>query len=292
VALIGPASALFWALGGAAAGKLPSVTIETAIDRPGGDYHSFDVGNASVEACRTACAKDSRCRAYTFVRPGVQGKLARCWLKDSVSKARKGACCDSGVKPAPSLRALLPALVAPAIPEGQRVRSVEVLLQVHVDCNYDVLAAPTRLGVSLVKVLNERTPHEGRGERTDLWLNLYRSDTLIGRYRRIDWYRGRADLTPGVYERAFYQADYRARIYAAHGYPYSRECAYGVRSFRGRRLMPVDTPLSATTYDSRFPIKSALLPYGARLILRAAVWPEGSQRLPPGASLAPPTPVQ
>jgi hypothetical protein len=215
-------------------------------------------------------------------------------LKDSVPKARPSSCCDSGVKSTAAALvplALPPAFIkpvaqGPAIPEAQRVRSVEVLLQVHVECFIDVLAAPPRLGVSLVK--------EGSGERTDLWVSLFQTDTPIGRYRRIDWYRGRADLTPGVYERSFYQADYRARLWAtstASHYLVSRECAEGVRYFRGRRLTPSETPLSPARYGSGFPSTSPLLPYSERLILQAGSYPEPSPSLPRGASLPAPTPV-
>jgi hypothetical protein len=279
--------ALLLSWSNAAAGKLPAVTIETGVDRPGGDYRSFDVGDASAATCRRACGEDRRCRAYTFVRLGVQGKLARCWLKDSVPKPRAGACCDSGVKPGLALPQAVatPAAQALAVPEAQRVRSVEVLLQVHIACYLDVLTAPIRLGVSLVK--------EGSRERTDLWVERYRTDTLIGPYRRIDWYRGRADLTPGVYSRAFYQADYRARYWGGIiDYGTSRECAHGVRTFPGRRLTPVDRPLSPSTYGSGFSETSPLLPHGALLILRAGTYPEPSPSLPAGASLPPPTPVE
>jgi hypothetical protein len=268
------------------AAKGPSVSIERSIDRPGRDYHGFDAGSAGVHACMSACEKDARCKAFTYVRPGVQGKLARCWLKDSVPKARLSSCCDSGVKLTAAALVpvgLSPALIKPpAVPEAQRVRSVEVLLQVYVQCWIDVLAAPPRLGVSLVK--------EGSGERTDLWVSLYRTDTRIGPYRRIDWYRGRADLTPGVYERSFFQADYRARVVwgSRLGYSGSRECAEGVRYFRGMRLTHVESPLSPNRYG-RFPALVRLLPYGERLILQADSL---SPSLPQGASLPMPTPVQ
>jgi hypothetical protein len=40
------------------------------------------------------------CRAWTFVKPGVQGPQARCWLKHQAPEARPHPCCISGVKPA------------------------------------------------------------------------------------------------------------------------------------------------------------------------------------------------
>ena len=48
--------------------------------------------------CRQACLEDERCRAYTYVKPGVQGPKARCYFKDPAPAATADACCVSGVK--------------------------------------------------------------------------------------------------------------------------------------------------------------------------------------------------
>jgi hypothetical protein len=75
------------------------VTFEDNVNRPGGDYRNFDLSQASWEQCRAACAADGACKAYTYVRPGVQGPSARCWLKNSVpGPVAAGGCCISGVK--------------------------------------------------------------------------------------------------------------------------------------------------------------------------------------------------
>lgn len=66
-------------------------------DRPGQDYHSFDI-QADPGICESACTGDSRCRAWTYVVPGVQGPSARCWLKHSVPTAMASDCCVSGTK--------------------------------------------------------------------------------------------------------------------------------------------------------------------------------------------------
>ena len=67
-------------------------------NRPGGDYHNFDLAGANPNLCRSACQGDSNCVAWTYVNPGIQGPAARCWLKNSVPPAVNDACCVSGVK--------------------------------------------------------------------------------------------------------------------------------------------------------------------------------------------------
>ena len=39
---------------------------------------SFDLPAPRPELCRDACWRDAQCRAFTYVRPGVQGPNARC----------------------------------------------------------------------------------------------------------------------------------------------------------------------------------------------------------------------
>lgn len=73
-------------------------TVENNTDRSGGDYKDFDLSEANYEMCQNACASDSNCRSYTYVRPGVQGASARCWLKSSVPSSAASSCCISGVK--------------------------------------------------------------------------------------------------------------------------------------------------------------------------------------------------
>jgi 1-phosphatidylinositol phosphodiesterase len=71
---------------------------EPRTDRPGMDYRSFDLPAPRPELCRDACWREPQCRAFTYVRPGVQGPNARCWLKNPVPPARLNDCCLSGVK--------------------------------------------------------------------------------------------------------------------------------------------------------------------------------------------------
>ncbi len=72
--------------------------IEYSIDRFGGDYRNFDTAtDAGGAACKSACEADSRCRAFTYVRPGYIGGSARCYLKSRLTRPRSKPCCISGV---------------------------------------------------------------------------------------------------------------------------------------------------------------------------------------------------
>jgi len=76
---------------------VPVRTLEANIDRPGSDYNNFDLTSADPSLCKAACEKDGpKCLAWTFVKPGVQGPSARCWLKNSVPPAFTNNCCTSG----------------------------------------------------------------------------------------------------------------------------------------------------------------------------------------------------
>ncbi len=83
--------------------------LEKDVNRLGNDYKTIDLPEADPELCQEACELDARCRAFTYVHPGIQGPTAKCWLKDSVPVPRKPeGCCVSGVKPNP------PAAAAPS----------------------------------------------------------------------------------------------------------------------------------------------------------------------------------
>ena len=73
-------------------------SIETSIDRPGGDYHSFELKKGDGdEACKSACTGDNKCRAWTYARPGYAGKDAHCFLKKDIKPPRRKAGFISGV---------------------------------------------------------------------------------------------------------------------------------------------------------------------------------------------------
>ena len=72
--------------------------IEMSVDRHGGDYRHFEItSNPTVEVCKETCEGESRCRAWTYVRPGYGSSAARCYLKDKIKRPRRKPCCMSGV---------------------------------------------------------------------------------------------------------------------------------------------------------------------------------------------------
>ncbi|WP_229549905.1 PAN domain-containing protein [Nostoc sp. CHAB 5836] len=74
------------------------VTAEFGRDRAGSDYTSFMTTSPSASVCQESCINDSRCSAYTYVRPGVQGANAVCYLKSPAPASTPNSCCVSGVK--------------------------------------------------------------------------------------------------------------------------------------------------------------------------------------------------
>lgn len=67
-------------------------------DRPGGDYRDFAMNAAEPTRCAAACAREGRCRAYTYVPPGLQGAAAHCWLKDRPTRRERSEGLVSGSK--------------------------------------------------------------------------------------------------------------------------------------------------------------------------------------------------
>ncbi|MFI5010780.1 MAG: PAN domain-containing protein [Hyphomicrobiales bacterium] len=77
---------------------LAADALEVGIDRPGMDYQNFDLPAPDPAPCRAACEKDGRCRAFTYVKPRIQGPNARCWLKTAIPDPRPNGCCIPGIK--------------------------------------------------------------------------------------------------------------------------------------------------------------------------------------------------
>jgi hypothetical protein len=73
-------------------------SMEFKTNRPGDDYLEIVMAEPSPELCAEECVKDSRCKAYTYVTPGIQGRDARCWLKSKPPLSVPDPCCTSGVK--------------------------------------------------------------------------------------------------------------------------------------------------------------------------------------------------
>jgi len=80
------------------AAAAPPPVGQNGIDRPGRDYKNFDLSAPDPAACRKACEAEAQCRAWAYVKPGVQGPSARCWLKNAVPAPVKDSCCVSGVR--------------------------------------------------------------------------------------------------------------------------------------------------------------------------------------------------
>ena len=74
-----------------------SVSMEPNMDRMGGDYKGFTVP-PDPERCRAACASDNACKAYTYVKPGIKGPEAMCFLKSSNVASNADTCCISGAR--------------------------------------------------------------------------------------------------------------------------------------------------------------------------------------------------
>ena len=72
----------------------PSIT-RIGINLPGADIRRFETDGRNDE-CWSACAAETGCKAYTWVKPGVQGPRAVCWLKSSVPASVPNSDCVSG----------------------------------------------------------------------------------------------------------------------------------------------------------------------------------------------------
>jgi hypothetical protein len=72
--------------------------LEYSIDRAGGDYRNFESKpDPQGKPCADACKAETRCRAWTYRRPGYGSAAARCYLKDEIKPPRRRPCCISGV---------------------------------------------------------------------------------------------------------------------------------------------------------------------------------------------------
>jgi hypothetical protein len=75
---------------------LPSM--EMGMNRPGSDYGHILLDRPSPELCQSACQIDNRCRAWTYVKPGIQGPTAYCWLKNPAPAPIPDPVAISGLK--------------------------------------------------------------------------------------------------------------------------------------------------------------------------------------------------
>src|SRR5262249_30964821 len=70
--------------------------MELSTDRPGSDIRSFN--SPDPDSCESACRDEPPCQAYTWVRAGIQGPSAKCWLKNTEPATVSNTCCVSGVR--------------------------------------------------------------------------------------------------------------------------------------------------------------------------------------------------
>ena len=71
--------------------------LEYDIDRPGKDIKSLNLSTPDPKLCMQECANYPDCRAFTYVKPGVQSTQAKCWLKHSIPGPVKNTNCISGI---------------------------------------------------------------------------------------------------------------------------------------------------------------------------------------------------
>lgn len=75
---------------------LSSAGKEAGYDRPGMNLAGMPVEKTSPGRCRNACIRNHDCRAWSWVKPGVNGPGAQCYLKNGIPWAKKNDCCSSG----------------------------------------------------------------------------------------------------------------------------------------------------------------------------------------------------
>ncbi len=72
--------------------------MEPDTDRPWNDFRHFIPAAADPALCQQACQADTRCKAWTYVKPNtVQGPGPNCYLKSPAPVASHNTCCVSGI---------------------------------------------------------------------------------------------------------------------------------------------------------------------------------------------------
>lgn len=75
---------------------LPAQGCGPYCDMMGGDKAAYYIHDAGT--CEAACDRAGDCRGWTWVKPGVQGPQAVCYLKNQLLPARRSDCCISGYR--------------------------------------------------------------------------------------------------------------------------------------------------------------------------------------------------
>jgi hypothetical protein len=77
-------------------------SMEQNTNRFGEDYKDINLTTPDPALCAQECMNDAKCKAWTYVKPGVQADNSVCWLKDKVPPATPDSNCVSGIKGAGS----------------------------------------------------------------------------------------------------------------------------------------------------------------------------------------------
>jgi hypothetical protein len=72
--------------------------MEADTDRMGNDVYGFPLAQADPASCQSACTVNAQCMAWTFVKAGIRGPQAQCFLKNAAPAPTRNACCVSGAK--------------------------------------------------------------------------------------------------------------------------------------------------------------------------------------------------
>jgi hypothetical protein len=70
--------------------------VSSQYDFRGGDYQAIEMSAPMPVWCGYYCSQDARCKAYTYVPPGVKGPNAMCYLKDGPFVTREAGGMYSG----------------------------------------------------------------------------------------------------------------------------------------------------------------------------------------------------
>ncbi len=77
--------------------EIDGSSFEVGIDRPQGDMGIFVLDTPDAKLCLDMCKERTSCKAWTYVKPGVQGIKANCWLKNIVPQPLENPNTISGV---------------------------------------------------------------------------------------------------------------------------------------------------------------------------------------------------
>lgn len=89
--------------------------MEPDTDRMGADMYGFALVAADPAMCQTACNVNAQCVAWTYLKPGLRGPQAQCFLKNGVPAPTRNNCCVSGTRGAAAAPAAPPATAPRAL---------------------------------------------------------------------------------------------------------------------------------------------------------------------------------